>query len=77
MLLGDTIILSGPEIDIDRSLYVLGLHMDSLTISGFDNSRIFNVLPNTFVGIEKMKSNEEITQQICGAILNQFPKSGA
>ena len=71
MLLGDTIILSGPEIDIDRSLYVLGLYMDSLTISGFDNSRIFNVLPNTFVGIEKMKLIRGNNPIDGGAILNQ------
>lgn len=69
-LLGDTIILTGPEIKIDRSLYILGLHQDSLTISGENNSRIFNVQPNVFVGIEKMKLIKSNSPIDGGAILN-------
>lgn len=70
-LLGDSITLTGPEIKIDRNLYLLGLHQDSLIISGEDNSRIFNVLPNLYVGIEKMKLIRGKSPTEGGAILNQ------
>lgn len=71
ILLGDTIKLTGPEIKIDRSLYLLGLHQDSLNISGENNSRIFIVEPNVFVGIEKMKLIKGNSPIDGGAILNQ------
>lgn len=70
-LLGDTITLTGPEIIIDRSLYILGLHQDSLTISGEDNSRIFNVQKDIIVGFEGMKLIRGYNQSEGGVILNK------
>ncbi len=70
-LLGDTITLTGPEISINRSVYILGLDMNNLTTSGENNSRIFNIEPYTVVGIEGLKLINGSSSSDGGAILNQ------
>lgn len=70
-LIGDTIKLTGNEIVIDRKIYMQGLGMDDLTISGENTDRIFNIRTKADSGIEGVKLINGIKPVDGGAIINE------
>jgi hypothetical protein len=70
-LVGDTIKLTGNEIVIDRKIYIQGLGMDDLTISGENTDRIFNIRSKADSGIEGVKLINGFKPADGGAIINE------
>ena len=65
-----TITLTGDEIIVDKNMVILGLGSEQLTISGAENSRIFNISNGVNVSILELKLVNGTTTESGGAILN-------
>ena len=50
----DTILLSGPEIIVDKNIVIVGSGIGATFISGENNSRVFHILQNADVQLIDM-----------------------
>jgi hypothetical protein len=70
-LAGDTVRLSGSELLLDKSVVMMGLGMDLITISGELNSRVMRIMPDAAVHLYDLELIRGSANTMGGAVFSQ------
>jgi len=71
-IIGEPIILSSGEIDLDKDLYILGAGLGDIVVNADNTSRIFKIVdPKTVVGIENLVMENGNANTSGGTISNK------